>query len=423
MESVTGTCDSENGPAGPTDCFSEPIYYDKRQWGVCVSNKYIKEFSHGKYHCRDNSATYCYYQCMLELHGLDSGTVSEDCACQPGAGTTPSTTFLPSWCYSPSGEKCSWYTDCLEQRYPCKDTEASYAVAYAQKFCDLYTDHYSHFSWKGQKWVDSVRKCLQVKLVPILRPYRTQTCQQIKDTAFASHSGCYVHPEDGMSFCDLNLRDKFFVFWTIKSAFVDTYSESMKGLSKTLEDCLKRISISDVPGKIFDGITDSVKPIARFLMDVAKGPHERSRKERDVESDEPDDDRLASEIINAIAERRNWELKGLLWYAQAMNDTREYQNSQGNVTKVSESSRSVTIEATIVIRALFDLNYQNGTSVNLTTEINSLTSLVQTGQLDPALARYGQYRILNFKECVEFSCNTTYNEVDREAIPDQHSGE
>ena len=38
----------------------------------------------GRHQCVDRTRTYCYYQCMLEVHGEDYGAVTADCACDIG---------------------------------------------------------------------------------------------------------------------------------------------------------------------------------------------------------------------------------------------------------------------------------------------------------------------------------------------------
>ena len=187
--------------------------------------------------CRNRLATRCYYQCMLELHNSESGYVQPDCQCTPGATTPPSMAPLPSWCSSPNGTSCNWYLDCLEKRYPCRGQPADYAIKYAKHFCQLYDKSYNTFSTYGQTWIDSVRKCLQVALVPLLRPFSKTTCSGIQTAAFASHTCCYTggsscSASGAPSICSLPIADWWKVFWTIKSSFImSTISaaESFKG--------------------------------------------------------------------------------------------------------------------------------------------------------------------------------------------------
>ena len=215
-------CNIRTGPAGRLGCINIDRYRGK-QYANCLSAAYIKQKSGSKHHCIDWSADYCWYQCMLENHNKDNGPVSEDCACtdNPDESLTTETLPLAEKCYNPDGRDCSWYRDCLEKKHPCDGQPASYAIKFAEKFCLLYRDNYNLFSSQGQQWVDGVRKCLQVVLAPMIRPYFKGSCEDIKREAFDSHAPCYVNPGFGApSMCDLSCGDWLRVFWTIKSSFL-----------------------------------------------------------------------------------------------------------------------------------------------------------------------------------------------------------
>ncbi|MES1923627.1 hypothetical protein MHBO_005235 [Bonamia ostreae] len=70
---VFGECDRNVGPVGSPECVLLTPYYHKYQWGTCVTNSYMQTASKGYAMCRDHSATYCYYQCMLELYEIAEG--------------------------------------------------------------------------------------------------------------------------------------------------------------------------------------------------------------------------------------------------------------------------------------------------------------------------------------------------------------
>ncbi|WAR31921.1 LOW QUALITY PROTEIN: hypothetical protein MAR_034463, partial [Mya arenaria] len=159
-----------SGPSGIVECFT--VYGGKYQWGTCLTKAYIEQRFKRNHTCRDRTNTYCYYQCMLEQYGISE--VYDVCSCQTDEAP------LPAWCYSPDGRDCSWYKACLE---------TSYALEYGENFCNLYTENYNGFDETGRKWIDAVRKCLQVALVPLLRR-NNPSCDEIKDVAFRSHSEC-----------------------------------------------------------------------------------------------------------------------------------------------------------------------------------------------------------------------------------------
>ena len=236
-------CNKWSGPAGTVECIQLRSYNNEYQWGTCVTDTYMKQKSNQKHQCIDRAATYCWYQCMLEVHNKDYGLVTSDCSCTPSNPTShPNiTTLLPPECYSPSGDSCDWYRNCLERKYPCEATSNGYAVKYAEHFCKLYDQNFGKFSQTGKNWVNGVRKCLQVSLVPLLRPWADDpTCEEIREKAFASHTPCYLNPGNGVSsVCDLDCSDYFQIFWTIKGSFVkvDTLWESLKGMWNIGEKC------------------------------------------------------------------------------------------------------------------------------------------------------------------------------------------
>lgn len=245
INNVVTVCDSRTGPPGGIDCLKIDRY-NKNQWGTCLTDAYIRQKSGNQHQCVDQSRTYCYYQCMLELYDINSGTVNDICACNDSSiiSTTqrgPTTSGLPIDCFSPDGSSCNWYIDCLERRYPCQGTSAGYALEYATKFCNLYTDRKDKFSSNGQRWIDAVRKCLQVELVPLIRPFQNANCSTIRDKAFASHTPCYLNPSSSApSLCDLPALDWLRVFWTIKSAFIASKSialASLQGAYETFKSC------------------------------------------------------------------------------------------------------------------------------------------------------------------------------------------
>ncbi|XP_025087684.1 uncharacterized protein LOC112560222 [Pomacea canaliculata] len=86
---------------------------------------------------------------------------------RPSNKTKRQATIGPD-CYTPTGGNCSWYRYCLEASIPCQGTPDDYAITYAEKYCNLFNSNYNRFSSEGKQWVDAVRKCLQVKLVPLL---------------------------------------------------------------------------------------------------------------------------------------------------------------------------------------------------------------------------------------------------------------
>ncbi|KAL9982541.1 hypothetical protein ACROYT_G004595 [Oculina patagonica] len=224
---------------------------------------------------------------------------------------------LPSECHSPSGDSCEWYRDCLEKKYPCEATSNAYAIKYAQTFCKLYGKRYSSFSPDAQKWVDGVRKCLQVVLVPLLRPGTKPTCQEIREKAFASHTPCYLHPaKDVPSICDLSCGEYFKIFWTIKGSFtqLDTALESIKGMWNIGTKCGLHTQIRKCLS-----ITNASQ--MRFARVEVQKFSQIKKRSTDSLSEADAKNKFADGVGSAIASTLKWNKNVMDWIAHPGNGT------------------------------------------------------------------------------------------------------
>jgi len=301
-------CDRETGPAGVAHCFLNSPYYSKYQCATCLTNVYIKQRSKGKYQCRDTTATYCHYQCMVEKYGLDSGPVYDDCLCDPDGQLAQPSVILPASCYSPAGTDCHWYRQCLAKMFDCTG-QAEYAISYGEKFCNLYEQSKSKFSQKGLQWIDATRKCLQVALVPFLHICRLQpTCEDIESTAFDSHVDCYLNPYAGFSVCYIPPKDWCRIVWTIKGSFVSSaFLETIKASLIVGVKC-PLSWISDL-GKILGNIL--------FSMDVRVKQGNVNKRAADAIMS---DDELAHSIVFHISSSLHWDQQSTIdWFAFAAN--------------------------------------------------------------------------------------------------------
>ena len=358
-------CDKDSGPSGATGCIQMSRYNNQYQWATCLTNTYIKQKSGHKKECIDNSWIYCWYECMLEVYNQDNGPVTKDCSCNPSLFTASTNRSLPAECYSPAGDSCDWYRNCLEKKYPCEHTSNAYAIRYAEKFCMLYDKRYSSFSLDGKKWVDGVRKCLQVALVPLLRPWKNPSCEQIRKTAFASHTPCYLHPDkDVPSICDLDCSEYFKIFWTIKGSFteLDTAWESVKGIWNIGSKC----GVSSQIPKCFKlGIGRSMK-ITRLKVEKS---NQRSRRFNDPLPEDDAHTRFVDGIGSAIARALKWNSNIMDWIAHPDNETHFDDPDGFYIVIVLVDKRAIGIVSTF------------NQSVNLNHTVQEFASAVTEGKL------------------------------------------
>ncbi|CAF2617863.1 unnamed protein product [Rotaria sp. Silwood2] len=171
---------------------------------------------------------------MREVYYLEGDLVIDTCACNDSSLIPAST--LPTECLSPDGSSCDWYKNCLEREYSCQGTPTQHVLTYATAFCELYTKHKDIFSGQAQQWINDARKCLQMALVPFVRPFLNYNCQAIRDKAFTSYKPCYLRPyPEAASICHMTRRDWLRVFWTLKSAFIASTPIAYGSLQKAID--------------------------------------------------------------------------------------------------------------------------------------------------------------------------------------------
>ncbi|KIL63796.1 hypothetical protein M378DRAFT_649865 [Amanita muscaria Koide BX008] len=110
---------------------------------------------------------------------------------------------VPSKCYNPIIDDCSFYPDCLETRYHCGPS--GYPLGYGLKYCTAFIQNRGLLSQRGQQWMVDAMHCLQLALVPEAtgESKTVQACDELKDYAFSTHPKCYV--DNG--FCTLPPTD------------------------------------------------------------------------------------------------------------------------------------------------------------------------------------------------------------------------
>lgn len=355
---VTVGCDPYRGPAGGSMCYQSDIY-TRYQCGTCLTNAYIVQRSRGDLKCRNPQATYCVFQCMIEKHNVDSGSVYSDCQCNPNNPLPQPSVILPHACYSPDGTDCGWYRRCLARMYPCTG-QAEYAIQYGQKYCDLYRNS-QNFTLKTRQWIDAARRCLQVALVPLLHLCRDQpTCETIRTTALNSHSECYLNPYQGPSICELPTTDWYRIYWTIKSSykaspFVELFKAALKDVATCTND---NIRIENAKNLYAAVVRHTASPV-------------RKRATNSMSNDE-----LAHSIFHHVSSSLKWDKQSTVnWYAFAADTNQARQSS------TDRAEKELTIQLFVV--DLVNIGLMNTNSARgrrrLSDSITQLSDVIKQG--------------------------------------------
>ena len=412
---VLANCDSSFGPAGGTHCIRLSGYYGY-QWATCRTDTYIQIKSSYKHKCKNRFTKYCYYQCMLDIYNRGYGFVFSPCKCSPDDPVSKASVPLPAWCYSPDGKNCSWYRECLSKAYPrCENDDNDYAIKFAEKFCNLYNESYNEFSSQGQRWIDAVRKCLQLKLVPLVDRFRDKTCAELKSTAFDSYASCYINPdESSLSYCDVPRLDRLKVFWTIKSSFFYAFVPGLKGLLQVMTRCQKAVwsykyntkvkiekavkeTLTDQDKKTKDAIIEETKIRIKTWLEDTVSPIPIALDlliefDNLANGDEIARSKFAGKVLDAVAMEEDWKDKGVAWFGYA---------------KASWKENTMSIRLVVEDRYKFEhdgnTSFSESKPVNVTTALMELSETVLKGTLK--LTVDGEsIKILKLDGCLDWYC-------------------
>ena len=385
-------CDPNSGPPGTAECVLLTGYNYQYQWATCLTNIYIKQKSGHRHACINPFATYCWYQCMMDVYSREFGPVEAYCSCTPSGKLTSS---LPEFCYSPSGSSCHWYRYCIDRYYPsCKDTSNAYTIRYAEKFCNLYEGRKDLFSSEGQKWVDAARRCLQVNLVPLIRPWISATCPQVREWALAYQTPCYLGPDQNVSsICDLNCMDYFRIFWAIRGSFskLDTAWESIKGLWNIETECGKSSSI----GWCFQEVAHRMMNFTKITVQKFSQKEDHSSETYSVSLTEADaGSRFADGVGLSIVQTMKWNTFVMDWVAYISGSYSSTSSDEVDIIIVLGDSKALGIVTT------------STPSINLNHTIHQFATAIKEGKLPLKVDGYKVW-VKSLALCSDKSCTRT----------------
>ncbi|TFK50704.1 hypothetical protein OE88DRAFT_287234 [Heliocybe sulcata] len=145
---------------------------------------------------------------------------------------------VPVDCASPPYDSCAFYLECLESRFHCGPD--GYPLGYGLKFCTKFSQERSKLTPAGQTWMLNTMHCLQTALVPEATGEVQMTCQELLDTAFDTHAGCYI----GSGLCTLNPKDWVAIVDIVRIGTLFGSWDAVKETFEAAGDCAEFIAFA-----------------------------------------------------------------------------------------------------------------------------------------------------------------------------------
>ncbi|XP_062611868.1 uncharacterized protein LOC134273654 [Saccostrea cucullata] len=281
--------------------------------------------------------------------------------------------------------------------------QTSYAINYGLKFCSLYENHYQRFSSEGQQWIDAVRGCLQVALVPLLRPFLTISCGEIKEKAFNSHLGCYTNPlKNAPSFCDLSFMDKWRIFYTVIPGLMSNCYRT-RHLCKDIFLSAKQLLNVRIACKNRENLSEEGK-IQQIQIRYI-GLNRQTRSRRSLET--TDDYSAGADLVKTIANEMEWDLKGVTWVAYFQNNITADESLQ--------YSRKHYLNILLAPSKLYNLNDRRNASsdANITIVVGEITQAFRDGILSSDMIT--EISLVKFAVCADYNCSNKTIEIEPSA--------
>ncbi|XP_028396523.1 uncharacterized protein LOC114520456 isoform X2 [Dendronephthya gigantea] len=355
---VVDGCDSLFGyGTGSVSCVKLDGY-SGYQIAACRSKSYVERKSKGKHSCGPFGIySACYYQCMLDLYGKEAGEVYKKCRCDPtksespaypsSEGITPSspepiTPFtVPSSCYTPDANNCTWYKQCLNRAFPSCDNDNKETIKFLTEFCSFNQKKLSVLSSRGNQWLEATVKCVKRKLTPLLASdEQVKNCEDIRTTVMERYSQCYREPKS--RFCDLSEDERLGLFWHLRynSSYHNTYKKGLKNVLDLMRECRDtakddalvqtvkaKLDKKEREANISSGAPKDLQiaelrikawlenpPVLPIQVDMVLRKDSWSGSSLNKQSS------LAAEIVYRLASKQKWEDKNVAWFAYAVND-------------------------------------------------------------------------------------------------------
>ncbi|CAC5376078.1 unnamed protein product [Mytilus coruscus] len=323
---------------------------------------------------------------MIEFYNINDGEVYQNCSCLGYDSIPPySNVSLPDLCYVPNGFNCNWYNDCFRKKYSCSGIDDG-GIIFQRDLCSLYDQHQHKFKPTNQILLANIRRCLQVDMVRILRPWVQFQCSEIKNLSISVNKQCFTNQEFQnvtLSLCDMNAD--------IFSSLVVTLVESLykqNGSSEGISNLLEARSFCPNKELFMQTMNTTVVRI-KTTMETRHTFYNNAFRSTKV----------ATDIVTKLSELMLWRQHGLSWHAWV--DTR-FQN-------ISPNKNSIFI--LLASRKSYDMNY-NDTSPTprVNDSVNNLASGISEGMFVSVNKQI--VTIQSLEACVDLLCQHIYLSTD-----------
>ena len=245
-----------------------------------------------------------------------------------------------------------------------------------------------NFSDDALNWIDDVRKCLLVKLVPVIRPYANMNCTQMIKFAAENQQQCYSEPYYGRpTICDLDFRNWAKVFWFMAEEFDNANSVFLKDIIAARYQCVF-INKHTVMGSVFDNngpLTNSDIGMVRLTVEVAGNT---SKTTSYIQVNIPDS------VTTQLAEQLHWNQRGVMWFSFLSNDS---------------EADEFCINILLGLRSVYDIKAIDFPKVKMSDVITDMAVALATGSI--FLHDNDGLNVTKFYACLDFGCKGTYYSI------------
>ncbi|XP_060588866.1 uncharacterized protein LOC132744233 [Ruditapes philippinarum] len=216
------------------------------------------------------------------------------------------------------------------------------------------------------------------------------TCESIRQQAFDSHSGCYLHPDFGKpSICNIGVGNWARIFWTVKGALIQDAPATLKQMLDVVLAC---------GADILSAGMEKIQLIFR----------------RANESVLRNLNNFANNIADQIANKMDWYRRGISFFGYPT-----LESSNRKKRAADNATDTVYVNILITAKSEFDLNANDSLQANVSAEAISVAKSIENG--DVRLNITEEMEFIKLSLCIDYNCTDTSLQVEP-APPEKKDG-